>query len=367
MTASDDRRDREHDDERHRRPLGAHLAQEPPGGPAEVHRLLAGHAHAHHRAAAARAAPDRRDALRRLLRAHAASSTLTCEYTISRYVSDDSSSSACVPTPTTSPSSITTMLSACRMVATRCAIDQHGRLPRLRDQRRPQPRVGRVVERGERVVEQVDVRPSDQGPARWRAVAAGRRTRWCRPARSARRGPRRAPRRSRAPARPRARATAPRRSRPAGRTRGWTARCRRTGTASAGRARSGSTAGPGSSARTSTPSMSTSPPVTSNSRGIRLSSVVLPAPGGADDRGGPARLGHQVDAVQDRPLGARVAELDAAQLEQPGPRLGAGPQRARAARAGRRRCGCPAPRRCARRTRRPAGPSRTSSSTSSRP
>ncbi len=42
----------------------------------------------------------------------------------------------------------------------------------------------------------------------------------------------------------------------------------------------------------------------------------LAAAGAADDRGRLARPGGQVDAAQHRLLGARVAELDAAQLEQ---------------------------------------------------
>ena len=73
--------------------------------------------------------------------------------------------------------------------------------------------------------------------------------------------------------------------------------------------------GSGSRSRTSTPSTSTAPPVASNSRGTRLSSVVLPlpvlpmtavvSPGAADE----------VDVAQHRLLGARVAELDVAQLQ----------------------------------------------------
>ena len=58
---------------------------------------------------------------------------------------------------------------------------------RSRGQRRAQRRVGRVVERGEGVVEEVDLGPLHQRRGRSPAAAAGRRRRWCRPARSARR------------------------------------------------------------------------------------------------------------------------------------------------------------------------------------
>ena len=62
------------------------------------------------------------------------------------------------------------------------------------------------------------------------------------------------PRRSRSPARPRARPTAPRRSRRGCRSAGCSRPCRRTGTAAAAPRRSAPTASSGSSSRTSTPS-----------------------------------------------------------------------------------------------------------------
>ena len=48
---------------------------------------------------------------------------------------------------------------------------------------------------------------------------------------------------------------------------------------------------------------------------MRPSSVVLPAPVRADDGGGGAGLGGERDLVQHRRLGARVGEVDVAQLD----------------------------------------------------
>ena len=104
--------------------------------------------------------------------------------------------------------------------------DDHGRLAGDRAQRCPQPRVGGEVERGERVVEQVDLRSADDraGDREPLALAAGEvgaalGDRRCR-------GPRAARARSRRPAR----CAAPPRARPrwrrACRTRGCCARCR---------------------------------------------------------------------------------------------------------------------------------------------
>ncbi len=53
--------------------------------------------------------------------AHATSASLSCEKTISRYVSHVSSSSRWVPMPTTVPASMTTIRSACMIVPTRWA------------------------------------------------------------------------------------------------------------------------------------------------------------------------------------------------------------------------------------------------------
>ena len=61
--------------------------------------------------------------------------------------------------------------------------DHDRRVAGDRPQRRPQPGVGGEVERRERVVEQVDLGPSDRPPARSRAAGAGRRRGWCRPGR----------------------------------------------------------------------------------------------------------------------------------------------------------------------------------------
>ncbi len=92
----------------------------------------------------------------------------------------------CRPTPTTRPSSSTTIRSA----------STDGRHP-LRAtittvasavswaSAAPQRRVGGVVEGGEGVVEEVDLRALAPAPGRWRAAGADRPRRWCRPARSA--------------------------------------------------------------------------------------------------------------------------------------------------------------------------------------
>ena len=87
------------------------------------------------------------------------------------------------------PSSSTTMRSASRMVLTRWATMTTVASAVSRGQRRPQRGVGGVVQRRERVVEQVDLGPARPGPGRWPGAAAGRRRRWCRPGRSARPGP----------------------------------------------------------------------------------------------------------------------------------------------------------------------------------
>ncbi len=80
--------------------------------------------------------------------------------------------SSWVPVPTTRPSSSTTMRSASRMVLTRCATMTTVASAVSRGQRGSQRGVGRVVERGERVVEQVDLRLATS----IRAIA--RRWRW---------------------------------------------------------------------------------------------------------------------------------------------------------------------------------------------
>src|SRR5699024_8450170 len=91
--------DPQQDDDRQRHLLGPHLADEPADGPAEVLRLLARH---------------------RSL-AHAASSSLSWDRTISRYVSQSPISCPCVPRPTIRPSSRTTIWSESLIVETRWA------------------------------------------------------------------------------------------------------------------------------------------------------------------------------------------------------------------------------------------------------
>ena len=166
--------------------------------------------------------------------------------------------------------------------------DDHDRACRGdRAQRSPQPGVGGQVQCGERVVEQVDLRPHAPAPWRWPAAGAARPTRWCHPGRSAR------------PAR---RAWRPRNPRPCaissagpqlvvGGIRVAVAqvaghRARRTGTAAAAPGRSAASSSSSSSSRTSTPSTSTAPSVASNSRGTSRDQCRLAGTGAADDRGG---------------------------------------------------------------------------------
>ena len=72
----------------------------------------------------------------------------------------------------------------------------------------------------------------------------------------------------------------------------------------------------GSTVRTSTPSTSTVPSSASYSRGISITSVVLPEPVGPDERDRAAGLDLEVDVAQDG-LAVAVAEAHAAQLDAP--------------------------------------------------
>ena len=130
-------------------------------------------------------------------------------------------------------------------------------------------------------------------------------------------------------------------------------RCRRTGTAAAGTRPMRSHSTSGARSRTSTPSTSTLPLVASNSRGTRLTSVVLPAPvlpTIAVVR--PARR-RERDVAEHGLLGAGVVEADAAQLEPAARRRRRGPGRRRHDRRSR----CRAPPGCGRRPRRRGAPS----------
>ena len=215
----------------------------------------------------------------RVGRGHAAAScSVSWDRTISRYVGLPSISSAWVPVPTTRPSSSTTIRSASRIVLTRWATMTTVASAMCAAQRRPQRRVGGVVERRERVVEQVDLRPVHQHPGDREPlplaagdVGAALGDRRVQPALHPldevaglgdleRLPTARSSVASGLPYR-RLEATVP------------VNRYGRCGTRPTVRDSSA-----GSSSRTSTPSTSTVPPVASNSRGTRLSSVVLPLP-----------------------------------------------------------------------------------------
>ena len=188
------------------------------------------------------------------------------------------SSSSWVPRPTTAPSSITTIWSASAIVATRCATISTVALAVTRFQRPSQPGIGDLVEGGEGVVEQIQVGTSDQRPGDREALALT--TGDVGPPLSDRcvqslghgldeiasLGDRRAP------------PTSPRPSHPACRTAGCWPPCPRREMASGERARSWPTAcrDPDHERprRRSTPSRL----VASNSRGMRLTRVVFPAP-----------------------------------------------------------------------------------------
>ena len=144
-------------------------------------------------------------------------------------------SSVCVPRPMISPSSRTRIWSASAMVDHALGHDQHRRPRWCGCERGPEPGVGAEVERRERVVEHVDLRlDARRARAIGESLSLTARTfvpPWaiytvdalgiaC---------TNRRPGRSRAPP------TAPRRSRRACRSGGCSPRCRRTGTASAGR------------------------------------------------------------------------------------------------------------------------------------
>ena len=113
--------------------------------------------------------------------------------------------------PTTWPSSSTRIWSASMMVDTRWATMTTVASAVCGRERGAQPGVGGQVERGERVVEQVDLRAGAPAPGRWPGAGAGRPTRSRRPGRSGRRARRAWPARSRRPGRSRAPPTAPRR------------------------------------------------------------------------------------------------------------------------------------------------------------
>ena len=171
--------------------------------------------------------------------------------------------------------------------------DHHGGVGGVRRERGAQPGVGGQVERGERVVEEVDLRAGARAPGRWRGAGAGRPTRseppWAIGASSP---PGMARTKSAAWAISRASHSA-RRWRRARRSAGCWRRCRRTGTASAARGRCGPTAsrGRGRGRRRRRPAPC--PTWRRTGAGTRLSSVVLPGPGAADDRGGLAGLGEE--------------------------------------------------------------------------
>ena len=174
----------EHDD--HTEPLGRQAAQQPARGRAERRGLLRGHPDARPRRPAtgtalcghpARGARGlvrtRRRGLTRRGRcgggavavggAHAATSALSWDSTISAYVGHVASSSSCVPRPTTVP--VVQHDDLVRVGDRRDPLrdDHHGRLRRDGRERGPQPRVGGEVQRGERVVEQVDLGAAHQG------------------------------------------------------------------------------------------------------------------------------------------------------------------------------------------------------------
>ena len=219
------------------------------------------------------------------------------------------SSSSWVPRPTTRPSSSTTIRSASRIVETRWATITTVASRGHRPQRRPQPGVGGQVERGERVVEEVDLGPADHRPGDGEPLplAAGdvgaalgdRRRRGRRASRATK---------SRGLGDLAARPRSPRRWRRACRSAGWRRRCRRRGRPAAAPGRSATTAarGRGRGRRRRRPARA--PPVASKSRGTRLTRVRLAGAGRADDRDGLARARRRGDVAQDRRLGAGIGE-----------------------------------------------------------
>ena len=281
----------EHDD--HAEPLGRQAAQQPARGRAEGRAPSpwaprCSPTAARHRGDAVRPSRARRARSRRATRcararrcgrgAHAASAALSWDSTISAYVGHVASSSSCVPRPTTVP-----------VVQHDDRVGTGDRRHPLRDdhtvasrrdraERGPQPGVGGDVQRGERVVEQVDLgaahqRAGDRQPLALAAgdVGAALRDRRVQPRRhrpdevGALRDLQRRPQ---LVVRGVGLAVAQVRSRP----------CRRTGRAAAGRSRCGPTAR-AARARARPPRRRRPlPPVTSNSRGTSDSSVVLPEP-----------------------------------------------------------------------------------------
>ena len=195
--------------------------------------------------------------------AHATSSSVTWDRTISRYVSQVRISSSWVPMPATSPVVEDDDPVGVEDRPDALGDDDHRRVAQLPPERRAQARVGPEVEGREAVVEDVDVgrfdeRAGDREPlalaARDVGAALGdRRRRAARASRS----------RTRGPARCRARATGPRRSPPRRRSAGCWRSCRRTGTPSGGPSPIRRHRSWRSSSRTSTPSTSTAPPVAS--------------------------------------------------------------------------------------------------------
>ena len=157
---------------------GRSSREQAPEGGAEVLRLRGGHAHARARSPArhraGRPGPGRTRSPRRPAAwpaHHAASSSVTCERTISRYVSQEAMSSSWVPMPATAPSSRTTMRSASQDGAHALGHDDDRGVVQLSPEGRPQAGVGAEVEGGEAVVEDVDVRPLDERPGDGQALA----------------------------------------------------------------------------------------------------------------------------------------------------------------------------------------------------
>ena len=137
--------------------------------------------------------------------------------------------------------------------------DHDGGVPGGRPQRRPQPGVGGEVERGERVVEQVDPRPAYQRPRDGQALALAAGEVGAALGDRRRRAPRPSPRRSRAPGRSRAPPTARPRSRRACRAAGCCAIVPENRYARCGTSPICAQSASGSSWRTSTPPTRTTP------------------------------------------------------------------------------------------------------------
>ncbi len=208
------------------------------------------------------------------------------------------------------------------------------------------------VERRGRLVEDQDRRVLEDAPARSPAAAAGRRTAAGRARRSTSRTARAAPRRTHARAPPGRRSRSPPGSRPASRRRCCWRCSRRRAPSPASRCRSAPRSDLSVTSRMSMPSMRIAPDVTSKNRGMRLTSVVLPAPlsptmaitcpASAAER----HVAQHVLAGAVLVLEAHVPELDAIA------RTGASGRRAAA--LDRLRSACRAARRCAPRPRSPA-------------